>query len=152
MQQQVTYMPRGQICGAVGFVEHKLYDFVLKRSSNRLKVLLIVKTCIKYLSVVQGEKPETFCFSFLSKQSSWGSVGPVCRAEGSRRQSQRVIKVGSYFKMKCTCFLNSSRDGDSATSGKPAPVPNHTFREEIFPDTQPKTPLAHFPQCMATCL
>lgn len=58
-------MPRGQICGAVGFVEHKLYGFVLKRNSDRLRVLLVVKTCIKHLSVVQGEKPETFCFSFL---------------------------------------------------------------------------------------
>lgn len=60
-------MPRRQKCGAAAFVEHELYDFFLKRNSARLKVLLVVKTYIKYLSVVQEEKPETFCFGFLEK-------------------------------------------------------------------------------------
>lgn len=33
---------------AAGFVERDIYDFVLKRNSARLKVLLVVKTRIKH--------------------------------------------------------------------------------------------------------
>lgn len=58
-------MPRGQKWGAAGFVERELYDFVLRRNTTRLKVPLVVKTCIQDACVVQGGEPETFCFSFL---------------------------------------------------------------------------------------
>lgn len=66
-------MPRGQKCGADRFVEHELHDFVLKRNRTRLKVLLAVKTSIKHLCVVQGEKPETFVLAFCTS-SLFGAV------------------------------------------------------------------------------
>lgn len=50
-------MSRGQIYRGDEFTEHEPYDFVLKRNSKcthlRLKVLLVVKTCIKYQSIIQ---------------------------------------------------------------------------------------------------
>ena len=40
-------------------------------------------------------------------------------------------------------FLNTSRDGDSIPSpGEPIPVLNNLFCKEVFPDIQPKPPLA----------
>lgn len=55
-------MPRGQKYGAAGFVEHELYDFVLKRNSARLKVLF-VKTCINTTPVYSsGRKARDLLF------------------------------------------------------------------------------------------
>ena len=38
--------------------------------------------------------------------------------------------------------MNTSRLGDSTTSEQPIPVPDHPFREVVFPNVQPEPSLA----------
>lgn len=53
--------------GQLDLLNMSFMIFFLRRNSARLKVLLVVKTYMKHLSVVQVEKPETFSFGFLEK-------------------------------------------------------------------------------------
>ena len=46
-------------------------------------------------------------------------------------------------------FLHTSRDSDSI-SGQPIPVPDHSLREELFPNVQPESPLLQL-EAMPSC-
>lgn len=85
-------MPRGQKCEAAGFVEHELYDFVLERNSARLKVLLVVKTCVKRISVVQKKKARELLFQ-LSVEGVCSGQRRVCAGQRAAGGNHRIIEV-----------------------------------------------------------